>query len=144
MSVAVYPSPREGALPFAAAILGLIICAIALPMVLIFRGPFAGWLLGTVLWIGNWSVAQMATKISLGTSSPAAAVGISGVSVMARAFVVVIILYAVAARVSQPVGLTAAIVFLAAFSFDLMGRVLLFSLNEHARQNPDEKGPSDQ
>jgi hypothetical protein len=84
----------------------------------------------------------MATKFAIG-ASPAAGVGVAGGSIMFRAFFVVIILYIVAVRVSEPIGLTAAIVFLTAFSFDLMGRVMLFSLMERARQTPNTKGPAD-
>jgi len=142
MTVSVYPSPRNGALPFAAAILGIIVCILALPVVVIARGPIAGWALGTVLWVANWSVSQIAIKFSI-DASPAAGVGVAGGSIMIRAFMVVIILWLVAERISQPIGLTAAAVFLAAFSFDLMGRIMLFSLTEHARQTPTPKGPSD-
>jgi hypothetical protein len=143
MTVSVYPSPRDGALPFAAAILGIIVCIVALPVVPLVHGPLAGWALGAGLWVINWTLAQMATKFSIG-ASPAAGVGVAGGSIMVRAFLVVIVLYVVAIRVSQPIGLTAAIVFLSAFSFDLMGRVMLFSIMERARElNPKPKGPSD-
>jgi hypothetical protein len=142
MSVALYPPPREGALPFAAAILGLIGCVFALPVVWLLQGPLAGWALGAGLWVLNWTMAQMATKFAL-KSSQTAAVGVAGVSMMARAFFVVILLYIVAARISHPIGLAAAAVFLAAFSLDLMGRVMLFSISERGRQVPIEKGPAD-
>jgi len=145
MTVSVYPSPREGALPFTAAILGIIVCIAALPVVLLVQAPLAGWVLGAGLWVINWTLAQMATKFSINsTASPAAGVGVAGGSIMIRAFLVVVILYAVAIRISHPIGLTAAIVFLAAFSFDLMGRMMLFSLTERARElNPKPKGPTD-
>jgi hypothetical protein len=142
MTVDVYPSPREGALPFAAAILGIIVCIVALPVVLLLKGPFAGWALGTGLWVVNWTLAQMATRFSLG-ASPAAGVGVAGGSIMARAFLVVVVLYIVAIRISQPIGLTAAVIFLAAFSFDLMGRIMLFSILERTRNTPNHKGPAD-
>jgi hypothetical protein len=142
MSVAAYPLPRDGALPFAAAILGLIACAVALPVVLLVGGPLAGWALGTGLWVVNWMLAQMAIKFSLG-ASPAAGVGVAGGSIMFRAFFVVIALWIVAVRISEPIGLTAAVIFLAAFSFDLMGRLMLFSLMERTRQTPNQKGPAD-
>jgi hypothetical protein len=142
MSVALYPQPREGALPFAAAILGIIVCVLALPVVWLVYGPIAGWALGTALWVVNWTLSQAATKYALG-ASPTAAVGVSGVSMMFRAFFVAIVVFIVAVRVSHPVAITAAIVFLAAFTFDLMGRVMLFNMNERARQTPKQEGPAD-
>jgi hypothetical protein len=142
MTVSVYPSPREGALPFAAAILGIIVCIVALPVVVLLEGPLVGWALGAGLWVINWTLAQMATKFSIG-ASPVAGVGVAGGSIMFRAFFVVIVLWIIAVRVSEPIGLTAAAVFLAAFSFDLMGRMMLFSLLERARQTPNTKGPAD-
>ena len=44
------------------------------------------------------------------------------------------ILFVVALRFSERAGLTAAGVFLVAFTLDLMGRTLLFSLRERARR----------
>ena len=142
MSVAVYPQPREGALPFAAAILGFIVCVLALPVVWLVYGPIAGWALGTALWTVNWILSTTATKYALG-ASPTAAVGVSGISMMFRAFFVAIVVFIVAVRVSHAIAVTAAIVFLAAFTFDLMGRIFLFNLNERARQTANEKGPAD-
>jgi len=142
MTVHVYPQPRDGAGPFVAATLGLIICAVALPVVILLEGPVAGWLVGTVLWLVNWTASNMLNKFAL-NSGQKAAVGVAGVSMMGRAFTVVIILYIVAARISHPIGLTAAAVFLAAFSFDLMGRVMLFSIQERAHQTPTPQGPAD-
>jgi hypothetical protein len=142
MSVALYPQPRDGALPFAAATLGFIVCVLALPVVWLLYGSIAGWALGAGLWTVNWTLSQMATKYAL-SASPTTAVGVSGISMMFRAFFVAIVIFAVAVRVSHAVGVTAAIVFLAAFTFDLMGRVFLFHLNERERQTANEKGPAD-
>ena len=55
-------------------------------------------------------------------------------SFIARAWLIAIILFVVAARFDRTAGLTAAGVFLAAFTFDLMGRTLLFTVNERARK----------
>ena len=107
MTVHVYPQPRDGAGPFAAAILGLIICVVALPVVLLLGGPLLGWFVGTLLWVINWTASNMMTKFAL-NSGQKAAVGVAGVSMMGRAFTVVIILYIIAARISHPIGLTAA------------------------------------
>lgn len=132
MNSGVYPSPKEGALPFAAAVLGIVVAVIALPLVLLLDGPFNGWLLGIGLWIGNWSLQLLTTKVSLSTTATAA-VGVTGISLMSRAWITAIILFIVAIRVSEPMAITAAFVFLAAFTFDLMGRALLFAMMERNR-----------
>lgn len=132
MNSGVYPSPKEGALPFAAAILGIVVAVIALPLVLLLDGPFNGWLLGIGLWIGNWSLQLLTTKVSLSTTATAA-VGVTGISLMSRAWITAIVLFIVAIRVSEPLAITAAFVFLAAFTFDLMGRALLFAMMERNR-----------
>lgn len=131
MTTAVYPSPREGALPFTAAILGTVVGLIALPIVLLAGGPASGWMLGFGLWVANW-LAQLATTKMAAQSAPTTAVGLTGISLMARAWGVAIVLFLVAIRGDKQMALTAAFVFLAAFTFDLAGRALLFSM-QHDR-----------
>jgi len=127
VSTAVYPSPREGALPFTAAVLGTVVALLALPVTLLAGAPVEGWLLGFGLWIGNWTVHLLAKRAA--ERAPATtAVGISGISLMGRAWLVAIVLFVFALRVSEPIALTAAIVFLAAFTFDLTGRMLLHGM----------------
>lgn len=135
MTTAVYPSPREGALPFTAAILGTIVALVALPVVLLAGGPLAGWMLGFGLWVANWLAVLATSKFSL-TASPTTAVGVTGISLMARAWIVAIVLFIVAIRVSETIALTAAFVFLAAFTFDLAGRALLYALQADRAANP--------
>jgi hypothetical protein len=131
-STAVYPSPKEGALPFTAAVLGIIVALVALPVVLLAGGPFGGWLLGFGLWIANWTLQLMTTRFSV-NAPPTTAVGVTGISLMARAWLVAIVLFLVALRASEPVALAAAGVFLAAFTFDLTGRALLFGMTGKGR-----------
>lgn len=140
MNSGVYPSPKEGALPFIAAVLGTVVAVVALPIVLLAGGPFSGWLMGIGLWLGNWSLSLFTSKVSLSTS-PTAAVGVAGISLMARAWITAIILFVVALRVSEDMAITAAFVFLAAFTFDLMGRALLFAMNE--RKTPPTGATTD-
>jgi len=120
---------------FVASLLGLIGLLIALPIVLLAGAPFWGWLLGVGLWIVNWSVQLFTGRLSLRISAPAA-VGVSGISFMARAWLVAILLFVVALRFSQEAALAAAGVFLAAFTFDLAGRAILFGLTQ--QQTPEE------
>jgi hypothetical protein len=128
------PASRElRPLAFVASILGLIAALLALPIVLLAGGPAGGWALGTGLWLLNWAGQLFMAKVAL-RMPPTTAVGLSGISFIARAWLVAIILFIVALRFSEPVGLTAAGVFLAAFTFDLMGRTMLFSLRERMKR----------
>ena len=131
----VAPSASREMRPFAfvASILGLVAGFLALPIVLLAGGPIGGWLLGMGLWVANWLGQLAMAKVALG-SPPTMAVGLSGISFIARAWLIAIILFIVALRFDETVGLTAAGVFLAAFTFDLMGRTLLFTVNERARK----------
>jgi len=112
---------------------GVLVGFIALPIVLLAGGSAGGWALGFGLWLLNWG-AQLATaRFALGAPATMA-VGLSGISFIARAWLVAIILFIVALRFSQSAGLTAAGVFLACFTFDLMGRTLLFTVRERMRR----------
>jgi hypothetical protein len=102
-------------------------------VVLLLGGPAAGWALGFGLWLLNWGAQMAVTKFALGMPATMA-VGLSGISFIARAWLVAIVLFIVALRFSQEVGLTAAGVFLACFTFDLMGRTLLFTVRERMRR----------
>ena len=130
MTTAASTSPvpfRARPVEFVFSILGLIVAAIALPFVILFDGPYEGWVLGFALFAASWAAGMGIAKLSLGMP-PTHAVGISGISFILRAWLIVAILFVVAKQWSEPVGLAAAAVFLAAFSFDLLGRILLHSL----------------
>lgn len=138
MTVAASPAaptsapPSDRPLVRAASAIGLIAAVLALPIVLLAGGPFTGWVLGVVLWGANWTVQLLTGKYALSMNATAA-VGVSGVSFIARAWLVAIVLFVVALRFSEPVGLAAAGVFLAAFTCDLGGRAILFSVQQRLR-----------
>jgi hypothetical protein len=122
------PAPfRARPLEFLFSVLGLIVAVIALPFVLLADGPAGGWVLGAALFAASWAAGIALTKLSL-SMPPTHAVGISGISFILRAWIIVAILFVVAKKGSEAVGLAAAGVFLAAFSFDLLGRIILHSL----------------
>ena len=118
---------RARPLEFLFSVLGLIVAVIALPFVLLADGPAGGWVLGAALFAASWAAGIALTKLSL-SMPPTHAVGISGISFILRAWIIVAILFVVAKKGSEAVGLAAAGVFLAAFSFDLLGRIILHSL----------------
>lgn len=135
MSPALDQDARTGrSTAFIFSVIGLVAVLMALPVVLLLGGPIEGWVLGAGLWVVNW-IGQLYTgKMSIGLK-PTAAVGVTGVSFIARAWIVAIILFVFALQVSETIGLTAAGVFLVAFTFDLMGRSIL-----HAMGQRDDEG----
>ena len=130
--------PREeGRLAVAASLLGMAGLLLALPVVLLAGVGIGGWLLGAFLWIVNWSASLLTTRVSFKIAAPAA-VGVSGISFIARAWFIAIILFVVAIRFSEIVALTAAAVFLAAFTLDLAGRALQYGLTQQKQQLPGQ------
>lgn len=127
MTVAASTSQQLRPLQFTAATIGLVIVALALPAVLLLGGPLDGWFLGAMLWIGNWLIALWLGKLARGLDD-VMAVGVSGASFIARAWLVAGVLFIYALRVDETVALTAAAVFIFAFTFDLIGRTAIFSV----------------
>lgn len=118
---------------FVCASFGFLGLLLTLPFVLIGGGPFDGWWIGTLLWVVSW-IAQIALmKFAVNLDGPQA-VGISGLSFMARAWIVFGVLFVVAKRYDETAGLVAAGVFLAAFTFDLVGRMMLHALRMKTAQ----------
>ena len=136
MTVATTASSTEGppALTAILSAIGLIVAVLSLPVVLLMGGPLNGWVLGVALWVANWSVQLLTGKLVLNVS-PTAAVGLSGVSFISRAWLVAIILFVIALNYDEQIGLTAGAVFLVAFTCDLAGRTTLFAMRE--RQTKD-------
>ena len=125
------PAPSRGAI--VATVASLIACGIALPVVLALGGPLNGWVLGTALWIANWAI-QMGTAKRALQMGQTAAVGITGISFVVRAWVVAGILFITALKYDKYVALAAAGVFLAAFTADLIGRGMAFAIREKNRE----------
>lgn len=134
MTVAATPAPVPASrLIFALSGIGFIGALLALPVVLLAGAPLNGWVLGTAVWSANWA-AQLFTGKLLMTLNPTAAVGMSGISFIARAWLIAAFLFVIALRYDETIGLVAAGVFLVAFSFDLIGRTLLYSLRQRSSE----------
>lgn len=114
-----------------ATIASLLACLVALPIVLALGGPLNGWVLGTALWIANWAVQLATAKYAL-KMGQSAAVGVTGMSFIIRAWTVAGVLFITALRFDETVALIGAAVFLAAFTFDLLGRAIAFAAREKA------------
>jgi hypothetical protein len=136
MTVEAGASSAEGhrSLTAVASAIGLIVAVLTLPIVLLAGGPLNGWVLGVVLWVANWSLQLLTGKLVV-NASPAAAVGLSGVSFITRAWLVAIILFVIALNYDEEIGLTAGAVFLVAFTCDLLGRTVLFALRQRAAKD---------
>lgn len=116
-----------------ASAIGIIVAVVMLPVVLIAGGPLNGWVVGLALWIANWSLQIATARWSLG-ANPTTAVGLSGLSFISRAWIVAGILFVIALKYDETIGLVAAGVFLAAFTADLLGRSVLFAIRQKIRE----------
>lgn len=119
----------------------LVACLVALPIVLVLGGPLNGWVLGSALWIANWSVQLVTAKHAL-KMGQTAAVGITGISFIIRAWTVAGVLFITALRFDETVALVGAAVFLAAFTADLLGRGMAFAVREKANAAPTGDDPA--
>jgi hypothetical protein len=114
--------------------IGLIVAILSLPVVLLLGGPLNGWVFGVALWSANWWLQLLTGKIAL-NATPTAAVGLSGISFISRAWLTAIILFVVALKYDKEIGLVAAGVFMVAFTCDLAGRTALFAMNNRATKD---------
>jgi hypothetical protein len=134
-------APPPPALPQAAAFLasgiGIIVAVLSLPVVLVLDGPIAGWVMGVVLWSLNWGGQILTTRVSR-YANATTAVGMSGISFISRAWLTAIVLFIIALKYDETVGLVAAAVFLVAFTLDLAGRTVLFAVGQQQRKETSE------
>lgn len=121
---------RGDPIEFTFAVLGLVVALLTLPFVLVAGGPLNGWVLGVVLFAAYWIGGIVIGKFTLGMS-PTHAVGVAGIAFVARVWIVFGTLLLVAFR-AREVGVTAMLVFAVAFTFDMIGRVVLHSLRQKA------------
>ena len=120
---------------FVCSTIGLVGVLLTLPVVIAVSAPMSGWAIGAALWVASWIGALFIAKFAVGLDGPQA-IGISGMSFMVRAWIVFGILFVVAAKYDKDAGVTAAAVFMAGFTLDLMGRTMLHAL--HSKQAAHE------
>lgn len=114
--------------------IGIIVAILSLPVVLLLGGPLNGWILGVALWSANWWLQLLTAKLAI-NAQPTAAVGMSGISFISRAWLTAIILFVIALKYDEQIGLTAAGIFLVAFTCDLAGRTALYAINNRATKD---------
>jgi hypothetical protein len=136
MTTAAPASPASTPRPLTAiaSSIGIIVAVLTLPIVLLMGGPLNGWILGVVLWSANWWL-QLLTGRLVADSNPTTAVGLAGLSFISRAWLTAIILFVIALRYDEEIGLTAGVIFLVAFTCDLGGRTVLYAINQRARSD---------
>ena len=114
--------------------IGIIVAVLTLPFVLLMGGPLNGWILGVALWPANWWL-QLLTGRLVSDANPTTAVGLAGLSFISRAWLTAIILFVIALRYDEEIGLTAGVIFLIAFTCDLGGRTVLYAINQRERKD---------
>ena len=114
--------------------IGIIVAVLTLPLVLLMGGPLNGWILGVVLWSANWYLQLLTGKLTA-DANPTTAVGLAGLSFISRAWLTAIILFVIALRYDEQIGLTAGVIFLVAFTCDLGGRTVLYAINQRERSD---------
>lgn len=117
---------------FMCSTMGIFAVLVTLPVVIAVAAPMSGWVLGAALFLGSWLLAMAIGRFA-GNLDSTQAIGITGMGFMVRAWTVFGILFVVAAKHDETVGLTAAGVFLAGFTLDLMGRTMLHALHSKQR-----------
>jgi hypothetical protein len=128
------PSSSPRPLTAIASGIGIIVAVLTLPLVLLMGGPLNGWILGVVLWSANWYLQLLTGKL-VADANPTTAVGLAGLSFISRAWLTAIILFVIALRYDEQIGLTAGVIFLVAFTCDLGGRTVLYAINQRARSD---------
>ena len=114
--------------------IGIIVAVLTLPFVLLMGGPLNGWILGVALWSANWWLQLLTGKLAA-DANPTTAVGLAGLSFISRAWLTAIILFVIALKYDEQIGLTAGVIFLIAFTCDLGGRTILYAINQRERKD---------
>jgi hypothetical protein len=110
-------------------IAGAAVLVVALPVFLITGWSLKAWLLATVLWTASEGLGLLLGRLRLGVDSTASS-GVVAFGMMFRAIVVMVVLIAVAAS-NKHVGLTAALLYAAAYTMQLgVSMITYFSTPE--------------
>ena len=100
------------------ALAGTLVVLVALPIVLLVDAPLGGWALGAVLWFAGEALGFLLARLPLGADNLAAS-GMRGVGMTFRGIAVMVVLIAVVAFGDEAVAVTAAAIYVAAYSLEL-------------------------
>ena len=116
------PRPVPGRLVPAAA--GTFLILLALPVFVVTGWPLAGWGLAAVLWVAGETFAFALRRLPLGLDHLASS-GLVGVAMTARVVAVMVVLIAVTVS-DKSVGVSAALVYIAAYTIELAVSLLAY------------------
>ena len=117
MSAGIFTTPRSVPSRLGPTIAGATVIALALPIFAVAGWPLAGWALGAVLWIAAEIFAAVLARLP-GRPDNLAAAGMRGIGTTSRALLVGIVLVIVTVS-NETVGLSAAILYVVAFTVEL-------------------------
>ncbi|MER3408515.1 MAG: hypothetical protein C4305_08740 [Thermoleophilia bacterium] len=106
------------------ALAGTVVVALGLPVFLVAGWPLAGWALAAILWVAGEAIALVLHRLPLGADHLALS-GVRAVAMMFRSVAVMVVLIAVAVA-NEGVGLSAALLYVAAYSLELALSLLLY------------------
>ncbi len=106
------------------ALAGTAVVVLALPVFLAAGWPVAGWGVGAALWAAGTALAFSLHRLPLGADHLAAS-GIRAVAMTFRGIAVMVVLIAVAVA-NEPVGLSAALLYVAAYTLELALSLLAY------------------
>ena len=101
----------------APAAVGGLVVLLALPLFLVAGWPISGWAIALVLWVAGEVLAYAVTRLPLGLDNLASS-GFVAIAMSFRVIAVMIVLIAVTAA-DKPVGVAAALTYIAAYSVEL-------------------------
>jgi hypothetical protein len=117
MSAGIFTTPRSVPSRLGSTIAGATVIALALPIFAVAGWPLAGWALGAVLWVAAEIFAAVLARLP-GRPDNLAAAGMRGIGTTSRALLVGIVLVIVTVS-NETVGLSAAILYVVAFTVEL-------------------------
>ena len=123
------PRPVPGRMLPAIAGAGLL--ALALPVFIAARLPFAAWVLAVVLWLAGQGLALLLARLGPGADKLAAS-GVVGIGMTLRSVAVGVVLIAVAATDAR-LGLSAAVLYALAYTLELAVSLLAYFGQEATR-----------
>jgi hypothetical protein len=101
--------------------LGFGACLLALPLFLAAGWTLGGWALGVALFAANFVAYQLADRLARGKGE-VTAVGITGISLLSRAWITIGVLFLFAELVDKHAGLVAGVSFAVYFTVDFLVR----------------------
>lgn len=126
-----FETPRPVPSRLLPALAGGGLIALALPVFIAARLPFAGWLLAAVLWLAGQGLALLLARLGLGADKLAAS-GVVAIGMTLRSVAVGVALIAVAATDAR-LGLSAALLYALAFTLELTVSLLAYFGQEATR-----------